>query len=98
MIDLIDIATKVRYRFFVPGARADGRCYTVSKALLAELRALGLTQARLVENHFCGGTHTWVEVDGFVIDLTGDQFDTGMPPVFIGSRKEHQSFNHEPEH
>lgn len=34
-----------------------------------------------------GASHAWLELNGFVIDITGDQFD-GRPSVFIAPKDE----------
>ncbi len=47
------------------------------------------TQLGLQVDYVCGeldgGSHAWLELNGVVIDITGDQFD-GRPPVFIAAR------------
>jgi hypothetical protein len=47
------------------------------------------TQHGLRAEYVCGeqdeASHAWLELDGVVIDITGDQFD-GRPPVFIAAR------------
>lgn len=38
-------------------------------------------------------SHAWLECDGLIIDITADQFGTGMPPVFVGrNRRFHDLF------
>ena len=38
-------------------------------------------------------THAWLECDGLIIDITADQFDMGMPPVFVSrDRSFHNQF------
>ncbi|PLV12574.1 hypothetical protein [Pseudomonas guariconensis] len=47
------------------------------------------TQLGLQVEYVCGerdgSSHAWLELDGLVIDITGDQFD-GRPPVFLAAR------------
>ena len=49
------------------------------------------TQHGLKAEYICGErdglTHAWLELDGVVIDITGDQFD-GRPPVFMAAKDE----------
>lgn len=44
-------------------------------------------QAEYVCGDLDGSSHAWLELDGVVIDITGDQFD-GRPPVFIAVKDE----------
>ena len=59
-----------------------GCCGVVSELLGHYLNALGI-QAEYV----CGFGHAWLEFDGVVIDITGDQF-AGRPAVFVGVKDE----------
>ena len=64
-----------------------GCCGVVSELLGDYLNTqLGL-QAEYVCADLNGGSHAWLELDGVVIDITGDQFD-GRPPVFIAAKDE----------
>lgn len=64
-----------------------GCCGVVSELLGDYLNAqLGL-QVEYVCGEQDGGSHAWLELNGVVIDITGDQFD-GRPPVFIAARDE----------
>lgn len=62
-----------------------GCCGVVSELLGDYLNA----HLRLSVEYVCGeqgGTsHAWLEHDGIVIDITGDQFE-GRPPVFLGAK------------
>lgn len=71
-----------------PGEEPGGLCFDASCALFEMLRAVGYAP-ELVEGYVAyaadekrevgegwGGPHAWIELDGHVIDITGDQFET----------------------
>ena len=62
-----------------------GCCGVVSELLGDYLN----TQLGLQTEYVCGekdgGSHAWLELDGIVIDITGDQFD-GRPPVYVAAK------------
>lgn len=62
-----------------------GCCGASSKILADYLKAQLGVQAEYVCGDLDGQTHAWLEFDGNVIDITGDQF-AGRPPVFISPR------------
>ncbi|MDF4205196.1 hypothetical protein P2W50_01130 [Pseudomonas protegens] len=55
-------------------------CGVISELVGHYLNALGI-HAELV----CGSGHAWLECEGVVIDITGDQFE-GRPAVFVGAK------------
>ncbi len=72
----------------------DGACGHAS-VLLGEW----LTRKGIVGVEYVSGrsdeirSHAWLECDGLIIDITADQFGTGMPPVFVGrGRRFHDHF------
>ena len=41
----------------------------------------------------CWNHHSWCEIDGLIVDLTLDQFDSSLPRVFIGHPDERFAAN-----
>lgn len=66
-----------------------GACGDTSLLLGAALKDQGLGTFRYV----CGSnsqdgqfeSHAWLHSDGIIVDITADQFNDGMPSVFVGS-------------
>ena len=64
-----------------------GACGAVCELLGDYLRDTGLGSwnyvmgVRSTEN---GGTHAWLELEGALVDITGDQFDDAYPKVILG--------------
>lgn len=58
----------------------DRCCGVVSELLGHYLNASGIHA-----EYVCGSGHAWLECEGIVIDITGDQFE-GRPPVFVGAK------------
>ena len=67
-----------------------GLCGVASDLLVRELRAHGISST-LVFGEFLfsdrryGGSHCWVECDGYIIDITATQFGEQFPPMWITS-------------
>ncbi len=88
---IIEIAYKTRRLKFWDSARADGHCHTLSKILTASYRDNGYP-ARFIQGAFYpeilgyegdGYYHCWVDLYGFIIDVTGNQFDDIEEDVLI---------------
>jgi hypothetical protein len=75
----------------------EGACKLVSRLLAIHLQKSGGEQTvRIVSGHFPGkesyARHSWLVVDGTVVDLTADPF--GEPPVVVASSSAfHDSFD-----
>jgi hypothetical protein len=75
----------------------EGACKLVSRLLAIHLRKnSGEHTLRIVSGHFPGkesyARHSWLVVDGAVVDLTADPF--GQPPVVVASSSPfHDSFD-----
>jgi hypothetical protein len=83
--DLLDIAMDFRAAIVGAGSSAR-RCGMVCWPLEGYLRFLGQlveTQETVVGDT----THVWLLLpDGRVLDPTADQFDTTLPPVYLGPK------------
>ena len=55
---------------------------------------LGLENLEYVSGERDGGiSHAWLEINGYIIDITGDQFDAEYLPVYVSKdRTFHDSF------
>ena len=41
-------------------------------------------------------SHAWLEINGLIIDITADQFEEGMEPIFIGKNRDfHDTFENQ---
>lgn len=73
----------IGFRMFPRGA-----CSDTSLLLGTALKDHGLGAFRYVcASKSEGGTfesHAWLRADGLIVDITADQFNDGMPPVFVG--------------
>ena len=106
------IANLVREQImFESGDDPTGYCVEASEMIIEELKMEGL-KAELIEGWVqyddpstCTDRdhdeHSWVECEGYIIDVTGDQFDyfmeEPMPPVYIDKEIPHGWFYDEPE-
>lgn len=76
------IAKRIRKKLLTEQPTTDGCCYDASRMIARELRKLGY-KPKLVQGDvkldgtgiFARGFHFWLELDGRVIDVTGDQFN-----------------------
>jgi hypothetical protein len=73
----------VGFQQFPLGACGD-TCLLLGTALIE--RGLGEFQYICGHNHHGGNfeSHTWLEAHAVIVDITADQFNEGMPPVFVG--------------
>jgi hypothetical protein len=53
--------------------------------VISELLGHYLNSSGVRAEYVCGTGHAWLECDGVVIDITGDQFE-GRPAVFVGAK------------
>lgn len=64
-----------------------GACGDASLVLAAILRDEGLGNFRyvcgLTHNDIGNESHAWLCGEGLIVDITADQFNDGMPPVFV---------------
>ncbi|BED89450.1 hypothetical protein PspMM1_19180 [Pseudoalteromonas sp. MM1] len=66
-----------------------------SADLIAEyLLSKGVQNIEYVYGERNGGSHGWLEIEGHIIDITGDQFEEGIEGVFISSNRDfHNQFS-----
>lgn len=66
-----------------------GACGDTSLLLGTALIEQGLGEFRYIcGTNSDGGTfesHAWLAAGGVIVDITADQFNEGMPPVFVGT-------------
>ncbi|QDB99781.1 hypothetical protein [Mesorhizobium sp. 8] len=64
-----------------------GACGDASMLLAAALHDKGLGKfcyvCGLTRKDGSGESHAWLSGEGLIIDITADQFNDGMPPVFV---------------
>ena len=85
-LELSDNAVRpVTMKYFPKGA-----CQTSSLILAVILDEHGFGTSKIVSGMIGDFSHSWVELDGFFIDITQDQFDGGKP-VYIDSTLYYQS-------
>jgi hypothetical protein len=60
-----------------------GCCGIVSELMGDYLNTLGIGDFHYVCSAKDGASHAWLELDGLIIDITGDQFP-GREPVYVG--------------
>lgn len=91
--EVIDLAHKVRVAveelanglepsWMIVKEDLAGMCAVASRALCTVLRNHGY-KAKFVLAQYCFGSHCWVELDGWIIDITATQFGSNYPPVHI---------------
>jgi hypothetical protein len=65
-----------------------GACGDSSLLLGRALIERGLGEFRYICGHNQAGgnfeSHAWLASHGIIVDITADQFNEGMPPVFVG--------------
>jgi len=98
LYDIRNIATKVRNEIIEKYGHSMNHCLEASDRIVEELAKLG-AEAKVIEGwveydswgcctDYSYAEHSWVELDGLTIDVTGDQFDSVMyhpfPKVCIG--------------
>jgi hypothetical protein len=70
-------------------ARFPDQCCEIASLLLARFfRDQGFTQVACVQGVRDGTSHEWLEVDGFVVDITADQFADVDDPVIVSEVRE----------
>ncbi len=70
-----------------------GQCFSASEMIYDELSRKGFGPT-IVSGVFKWGRrrsedHTWIEVDGMIVDVTADQFDKRFPKIWIDAPKKH---------
>ena len=94
-LEVIDLAHKVRIAveelannleptWMIYKEDLAGMCAIASRALCTVLRSHGY-RAKFVLAQYGLGSHCWVELDGWIIDITATQFESNYPPVHIVS-------------
>jgi hypothetical protein len=76
----------MEFRKGIMGRRKSSRamCFMIAAPLQGYLSFLGI-ETELVEGEVNQTNHYWLELpDGRVLDPTADQFDLGLPPVYLG--------------
>lgn len=73
-----------------------GACGDASLVLAWYLRQHGLTEliAYVCSNEI--PSHAWLEVEGWLVDITADQFSSGHPPIWVlpaAQSKFHQEYH-----
>lgn len=90
--EIVEIASEFR-RGVLGDDDPGGRCAMVAWALAGYLSFLGLDGVETMsveypDDHPASGewaNHVWIVLkDGRVLDPTADQFDIGLPPVYLG--------------
>ena len=66
----------------------EGACGNASDFLSEWLITKNLGVFEYVWGTRKGFSHGWLEIDGYIIDITGDQFSDFNDPVYIGTDKE----------
>lgn len=88
--DMIATAIKIAEQFKNIVSPLDGECYNASFALGIRLATNGIP-SKIVEGEFLidgkGYRHFWLQVKGYIIDLTAGQF-FGTPEVIAGWAKD----------
>ena len=66
-----------------------------SADILAEyLLSKGVQNIEYVYGERDGGSHGWLEIEGLIIDITGDQFEDGVEGIFISPNRDfHDQFS-----
>ncbi len=85
--DIVEAAEKSRKETEDYCIKIAGQCFEASERLYDELTKLGYDPA-IVAGYFVLGDgersdHTWLEVNGVIIDITADQFGKEFPDVWI---------------
>lgn len=73
---ILNICKSVKERI----SDSSGECFSASFALGIKLAIAGLPST-LIEGICCNKKHWWLEVRGFIVDITADQF--GLAPIII---------------
>lgn len=73
----------------------EGACGDMSEILMEWLRSKGCKGIKYVHGERDGSRpHAWLEVNDIIIDITSDQFEDGLEPVYIGPYTNfHNSFS-----
>jgi hypothetical protein len=70
-----------------------GACADASLLLSEYLREKGEGKAEYVSGKDGNKTNAWLELDGIIIDITGDQFNRSIDPVIVSTNSIwHQRF------
>lgn len=73
-----------------------GCCGNTSDILGQYLSDKGASNLMAVSGCRDGKSHAWLEFDGFILDITSDQFHDGCGNIFIGRESEfHASFKNQ---
>ncbi|MCP4163865.1 MAG: hypothetical protein GY760_27710 [Deltaproteobacteria bacterium] len=71
-----------------------GTCGDTSDLLAQWLIEKGFDNVKCVCGQKNGEPHAWLELNDLIIDITSDQFDDGLSPVYIGRNRDfHDTFN-----
>lgn len=82
---VVNVAKEVRASLLRKETSTDGCCYDASRSIAQKLLSLGY-KPKLVKGFvkldgagiFGKGFHFWIELEGTIIDVTGDQFNTEL--------------------
>ncbi len=99
--EIADIAANARKNFFLEFSvcQSNGNCQEMSEFLYNELIEHGNFDPVLVLGEFAISKHntqphTWVEVDGAIIDISADQFGPKFPKVWVNAPRKHYIEGH----
>lgn len=71
-----------------------GACGNSSDMLALYMSKKGVKEIEYVSGRRKQRSHGWLEINGYIVDITSDQFADGLGAVYVGeSNKFHQSFN-----
>lgn len=76
------------------GSFPTGSCGSSSDLLAQYLLSKGVKKIKYVHGKRGRHSHGWLEIDGLIIDIAGDQFDDGVDGVYISTdRYFHDKFS-----
>jgi len=93
----------IRVRRFLESRGADlcelfsdfphGACGNASDILGQLLEEIGISDVQYVSGMRNEKSHGWLEVRGLIVDITSDQFEDGLGPVYVGEASAfHETF------
>jgi hypothetical protein len=72
----------------------NGSCGPSADILAQYLSSKGIKDIEYVYGENNSKSHGWLEIEGLIIDITGDQFDDGVEGVYISTNRDfHDKFS-----
>ncbi|EGR2288619.1 hypothetical protein D0815_24525 [Vibrio parahaemolyticus] len=76
------------------GDFSSASCGSSADILAEYLLSKGVQNIEYVYGERDGGSHGWLEIEGLIIDITGDQFEDGVEGIFISTNRDfHDQFS-----